>query len=279
MLDPEKTFAAFRDNSFLAFERALEELDDVPDDEASEEKLRALTDTLINDAFQHGQDAPSGINQALDTYPAIFVGALNKWLRDVPVVTSRQFRSGLHTKARKVAKAAFLHGANSQKTPERNDETSDDDHGVNPENVIDLSSRSKRGGGAPHTRLPMPTAAEIIAQGKRYSTQGRPGRPPGSNRENFADPANDPIIRHLKAVWMPWIVSGELTRPELLARDPTAYSALGRWLAKEGNNLIDVLEGYDIPSRSQSARSNLTPQTVREAKRIVSIYQRDRHKQ
>lgn len=125
--------------------------------------------------------------------------------------------------------------------------------------------------------LPMPTAAEIAAQGKRYSNQHRPGRPRGSRKDDLADPANDPIIRHLREVWWPWIVSGQLTRPELLARDPSAYTALGRWLAKEGNSLVDAL-GYDIPSRSQAARANVTPEAIREAKRLVAIDQRDRYK-
>jgi hypothetical protein len=89
------------------------------------------------------------------------------------------------------------------------------------------------------TLPPLPNKGELEASGNLYAQVIK--RNPSVN-----------IIAHLRSpVWWPWVERGQLTRPELLHRDLSAYKALSKWTKKPGNNLSDALGGHDIPSISE----------------------------
>lgn len=117
---------------------------------------------------------------------------------------------------------------------------------------------------------PLPTAEEIEREGWRYSDLNAPGRA-GRPKAAEARSANEaPIIKHLQSYWMPWIESGQLSRPTLRNLDRSAYDALSTWVNRSGNDLKAAL-GHDIPTRSVIARATLTPESIREARRIVKL--------
>ncbi len=119
---------------------------------------------------------------------------------------------------------------------------------------------------AQQTVPPMPTTEELEREGKLYSQAYTAAR---------AEHRKYDIIAHLLATWVPWIETGELTRPELLARDNSAYFALARWLQKPDHDLKTALGGNrDIPTRSETAQASLTPEGIREARRISSLLRR-----
>ncbi len=108
----------------------------------------------------------------------------------------------------------------------------------------------------------VPTAEQLEREGNRYS-------------DAYARDPSITIIDHLKsAVWWPTIERGALTRPILLHADKGAYAALTKWLRKDGNVLADAL-GREIPNKSQVVRASLTPEVIREARRIARLGERD----
>lgn len=112
-----------------------------------------------------------------------------------------------------------------------------------------------------------PTREELQTEGRLYSqavaTASEEGR-------------SITIIDHLRNVWMPWIEAGVLTRAELRRVDMAAYTELSKWARKPGNDLRVALEGYDVPTRSEVARSGLTPELVKRAERINALARRSR---
>ena len=60
------------------------------------------------------------------------------------------------------------------------------------------------------------------------------------------------IIDFLRRVWMPWIETGVLTRPDLRRLDEAAYNGLRNWLSLPGNSLESV--GLSIPTKSEALR-------------------------
>ncbi len=122
---------------------------------------------------------------------------------------------------------------------------------------------------------PMPTHEELERDGKLYSQRFAAAEKAGRKYN---------IIDHLKDVWMPWIETGELTRPILYQRsgsaygDRSAYHALANWLKKDGNDLKEALGGFDIPNRSVVARSGITEEQRREARRIVALDKKEQER-
>jgi hypothetical protein len=111
--------------------------------------------------------------------------------------------------------------------------------------------------------FPMPTKEELEREHKLYSqaravAEGERDALPAAIAAAIATAETEgrryTIIDHLRAVWMPWIEAGELTRPALLHSDQSAYKALAVWCGKPSNDLKVAL-GREIPSKSDLINS------------------------
>ncbi len=76
------------------------------------------------------------------------------------------------------------------------------------------------------------------------------------------------IADFLRAVWMPWIKAGCLTRPALRQLDPQAYMAMANWLRHR-----DWPEDLPIPTKSDMVTADLSdPERLRQARRLVQAH-------
>ena len=185
---------------------------------------------------------------------------------------------------------------------DKNDDNREQDIGSSPYSPLDFSSVNERlksldrfveaNPGMPVSELvkqlfpeilekssPSPVVAAVV-HGEQVGAAGSRPLPDGEDLRNrgllysqvFRSRPETDIIQHLRSnVWWDFISTGRLTRPELLKRDPSAYHALYRWASKPGHNLVAALDGHDIPTRSQVVRANLTPEAIREARRVSSL--------
>lgn len=76
------------------------------------------------------------------------------------------------------------------------------------------------------------------------------------------------IVGFLRAVWMPWIKAGILTRPELRRLDAQAYMAMANWLRHR-----EWPTDLPIPSKSDMVTADLSdPDRLRQARRLVQAH-------
>ncbi len=82
------------------------------------------------------------------------------------------------------------------------------------------------------------------------------------------------VIAYIKAEdgLKPWLDAGVLDRPTLRKLCPRAHNSLRYWLQKPGNDLKN--EGLKIPTKNETLRDELTPEAVREARRIMMSHHR-----
>lgn len=81
------------------------------------------------------------------------------------------------------------------------------------------------------------------------------------------DRAQD-ITGFLRAVWMPWIKAGCLTRPALRQLDPQAYMAMANWMRHR-----EWPSDLPIPSKSDMVTADLSdPERLRQARRLVQAH-------
>lgn len=81
------------------------------------------------------------------------------------------------------------------------------------------------------------------------------------------DRAQD-IAGFLRAVWMPWIKAGCLTRPALRRLDPQAYMAVANWMRHR-----EWPSDLPIPSKSDMVTADLSdPERLRQARRLVQAH-------
>lgn len=82
-----------------------------------------------------------------------------------------------------------------------------------------------------------------------------------------ADRSQD-IVGFLRAVWMPWIKAGCLTRPALRQLDPQAYMAMANWLRHR-----EWPTDLPIPTKSDMVTADLSdPERLRQARRLVQAH-------
>lgn len=76
------------------------------------------------------------------------------------------------------------------------------------------------------------------------------------------------IVEFMRAVWLPWIQSGLLTRPDLRRLDPQAYMAMANWLRRQ-----EWPADLPIPTKSQTVTAELSdPARLRDARRLLRAH-------